>query len=320
LIKEGGSIMKVKNTLMIGVATAAIGTALISGGAYALFSDNVITTGNTIASGTIKLSAVNDQTKNDPISTFNIANCKPTDTFNKTLYLTNVGSLNIGHIYLTLENYKKISGDAQRYAGVDLGSQIMVTNIQLGDGPNLVKTFGVNEISISDLVNKCSGNTTVNPAVVQNSGIPTISTNQSATSSNTSNVVTINNSTPANSNVTTNNNQNATTTQNSANTSLTTANQTSGVTINQNNTTTSSNQNSNQTGDSGMISKAIDLGTLLAKTPGTTGASGNSKKFVMEAYFKKDADDRYQGAQILLDMKFTAIQEDAPTQSVQHKL
>ncbi|MBN6886949.1 spore coat-associated protein N [Cytobacillus horneckiae] len=84
--------MGIKKKLGMGVASAALGIALIGGGTFAYFSDSV-TTQNTFAAGTLDLSV-------NPEAIVHIENIKPGDSVTKEFVLGNNGSLNIANINL----------------------------------------------------------------------------------------------------------------------------------------------------------------------------------------------------------------------------
>jgi spore coat-associated protein N len=84
--------MGIKQKLGLGVASAALGLALVGGGTYAYFSDTE-TTNNTFASGTLDL-AVN------PTTIINATNIKPGDRMSRTFKLENNGSLDISKVLI----------------------------------------------------------------------------------------------------------------------------------------------------------------------------------------------------------------------------
>jgi spore coat-associated protein N len=85
--------MSVKKKLGMGLATAGLGLALITGGTFAFFSD-AEETNNTFAAGTLDLSV-------DPTTIVNVDNLKPGDTVVRAFELLNNGSLDISSIDLT---------------------------------------------------------------------------------------------------------------------------------------------------------------------------------------------------------------------------
>lgn len=84
--------MSIKKKLGLGVASAALGLALIGGGTFAYFSDTEVTN-NTFAAGTLDL-AVN------PSVIVDVNNLKPGDVVAREFALENNGSLDISSIDL----------------------------------------------------------------------------------------------------------------------------------------------------------------------------------------------------------------------------
>ncbi len=84
--------MSIKKKLGLGVASAALGLSLIGGGTYAYFND-VATTNNAFAAGTLDLAA-------NPTTIIDVKNIKPGDWMNRTFKLENKGSLDISKVYL----------------------------------------------------------------------------------------------------------------------------------------------------------------------------------------------------------------------------
>jgi spore coat-associated protein N len=85
--------MGIKQKLGMGVASAVLGLSLIGGGTYAYFND-VETTNNTFAAGTLDLSV-------DPTTIIDVDNIKPGDWMNRSFELTNGGSLDIAEVLLS---------------------------------------------------------------------------------------------------------------------------------------------------------------------------------------------------------------------------
>jgi spore coat-associated protein N len=86
--------MSIKKKMGTGILAGALGLSLVGGGTWAAFND-VETTSNTFAAGTLDLVVGNDTTMD-----FVISNLKPGDYFTKKLVLTNNGSLDINQIKL----------------------------------------------------------------------------------------------------------------------------------------------------------------------------------------------------------------------------
>ncbi|WP_144460294.1 CalY family protein [Siminovitchia fortis] len=84
--------MSIKKKLGMGVASAALGIALVGGGTFAYFSD-VEATNNTFAAGTLDL-AVN------PTTIIDVSNLKPGDWMPRTFKLENNGSLDISKVLI----------------------------------------------------------------------------------------------------------------------------------------------------------------------------------------------------------------------------
>ncbi|WP_284139247.1 MULTISPECIES: TasA family protein [unclassified Virgibacillus] len=85
--------MSMKKKMTTGILAGALGLSLVAGGTYAAFND-VETVDNSFAAGTLDL-----ETNTDVL--FDLSNLKPGDWFEKTLTLTNNGSLAIDEILLT---------------------------------------------------------------------------------------------------------------------------------------------------------------------------------------------------------------------------
>ncbi|WP_019154446.1 CalY family protein [Robertmurraya massiliosenegalensis] len=84
--------MSIKKKLGLGVASAALGLALIGGGTFAYFSDTEVTN-NTFAAGTLDLAA-------NPTTIIDVENIKPGDTMVREFQLENNGTLDISSIDL----------------------------------------------------------------------------------------------------------------------------------------------------------------------------------------------------------------------------
>jgi len=85
--------MSIKKKLGLGIASAALGISLVGGGTFAYFND-VETTNNTFAAGTLDL-AVN------PTTIIDVSNIKPGDWMNRSFKLENKGTLDISKVLLT---------------------------------------------------------------------------------------------------------------------------------------------------------------------------------------------------------------------------
>jgi spore coat-associated protein N len=107
--------MGIKQKLGLGVASAALGLALVGGGTYAYFSDTAEANA-TFAAGTLDLSA-------DPTEIINVDNIKPGDTMLRSFDLVNGGTLDIATIDLVTD-YTVI--DANGNNNDDFGKHIRV--------------------------------------------------------------------------------------------------------------------------------------------------------------------------------------------------
>jgi spore coat-associated protein N len=108
--------MGIKQKLGLGVASAALGLALVGGGTYAYFSDSAETNA-TFAAGTLDLNA-------NPTTIIDVENIKPGDTMLRSFDLLNDGSLDIASINLkTSYTVTDAEGDNN---GQDFGDHIRV--------------------------------------------------------------------------------------------------------------------------------------------------------------------------------------------------
>lgn len=89
--------MTLKKKLIMGSATAAMGLSLVAGGTWAAFND-VEQTSNTIAAGTLELSASGDYLDLD------LGNLKPGDHFTRQVRFDNDGSLAIKEVLMAIED------------------------------------------------------------------------------------------------------------------------------------------------------------------------------------------------------------------------
>ncbi|WP_061809034.1 CalY family protein [Rossellomorea vietnamensis] len=119
--------MGIKQKLGLGVASAALGLALVGGGTYAYFSDSVDTSAS-FAAGTLDLNAA-------PTEIINVGNIKPGDTMLRSFKLLNNGTLDIATIDLATDYTVT---DANNNNSEDLGKHIRVNflwNIDKVDEP-----------------------------------------------------------------------------------------------------------------------------------------------------------------------------------------
>ncbi|MFI8577807.1 TasA family protein [Rossellomorea aquimaris] len=107
--------MGIKQKLGLGVASAALGLALVGGGTYAYFSDTA-TASNTFAAGKLDLSV-------DPTTIVDVDNLKPGDTMLRSFELVNGGTLDIKNVVLN-SSYSVINHGPANSS--DLGEHIRV--------------------------------------------------------------------------------------------------------------------------------------------------------------------------------------------------
>ncbi len=107
--------MSLKKKLGLGVASAALGLALVGGGTYAYFNDTEVTN-NTFAAGTLDLSV-------DPTTIIEVDNIKPGDWMNRSFELINDGSLDISKVLLDTD-YTVTDADGNNVE--DFGDHIRV--------------------------------------------------------------------------------------------------------------------------------------------------------------------------------------------------
>ncbi|RIW36099.1 cell division protein FtsN [Bacillus salacetis] len=119
--------MGIKQKLGLGVASAALGLSLVGGGTYAYFND-VETTTNTFAAGTLDLSI-------SPDVIINVDDIKPGDWMNRTFKLKNEGSLDISKVLLTTDYSVTDAGNDN---SDDMGKHIRVNFLQNLDKSGLV--------------------------------------------------------------------------------------------------------------------------------------------------------------------------------------
>ncbi|PTY82814.1 CalY family protein [Heyndrickxia sporothermodurans] len=108
--------MSLKKKLGMGVASAALGLALIGGGTYAYFSDTAEASAN-FAAGTLDLVA-------NPTTIIDVKNIKPGDWMDREFTLQNNGSLDISKVLLETD-YEVI--DAKGDNAEDFGKYIEVS-------------------------------------------------------------------------------------------------------------------------------------------------------------------------------------------------
>ncbi|KQL52779.1 cell division protein FtsN [Heyndrickxia shackletonii] len=109
--------MSLKKKLGMGIASAALGLSLIGGGTYAYFND-VETTNNSFAAGTLNLTA-------KPTTIIDVKDIKPGDWMDRDFTLKNDGSLDISKVLLT-SSYQVVDAKGDNL-GEDFGKYIEVT-------------------------------------------------------------------------------------------------------------------------------------------------------------------------------------------------
>ncbi|WP_042222355.1 CalY family protein [Oceanobacillus manasiensis] len=107
--------MNIKKQLGIGIASAALGLTLVSGGTFAYFSDSETST-NTFAAGTLDLTA-------SPTEIIEVDNLKPGDTMIRDFELQNNGTLDIQKVLLDTD-YTVVDAAGDNVS--DFGEHIMV--------------------------------------------------------------------------------------------------------------------------------------------------------------------------------------------------
>ncbi|QWC22457.1 M73 family metallopeptidase [Bacillus haikouensis] len=121
--------MGIKQKLGLGVASAALGLALVGGGTYAYFSDSVETSAS-FAAGTLDLNAA-------PTTIINVDKIKPGDWMTRSFELKNDGNLDIAKILLKTD-YTVINKSGAPANTDDFGKHIRVNFLLNAD-----KTDGV---------------------------------------------------------------------------------------------------------------------------------------------------------------------------------
>lgn len=120
--------MNFKKKIGLGVASAALGMSLVGGGTFAYFND-VETTNNTFAAGTLDLGI-------DKEAIINIDNIRPGDRFFRYFQLSNDGSLDMKEILLN-STYEVVDVEGDN-TGEDFGEHIMVEYLYNASGKDTV--------------------------------------------------------------------------------------------------------------------------------------------------------------------------------------
>lgn len=136
--QKGGK--KINKRVLVSVFVLGIVVTLAGAGTWAAFKDTEASTGNTFSSGTLDVKLPNDgSTYTDGVTATwaSPANFKPGDTFGNELHFTNVGSVNINHLYMYPEDLTNSGGTG----GVKLSDKIIITRVTghiTRDGSDLV--------------------------------------------------------------------------------------------------------------------------------------------------------------------------------------
>lgn len=157
--------MSIKKKLGLGVASGALGLAMIGGGTWAAFND-VENLDNNFTAGTLNLGLTPGDTG---VANFDIQNLKPGDEMVRTFRLSNTGSLSIQHVWMDItdldfENgqnefvnvHKQLDNDLDD-SGLDFLDQFKVEILRTGTeaGP-LPAPFTIisstDDVTLKDLV------------------------------------------------------------------------------------------------------------------------------------------------------------------------
>ncbi|EFV75588.1 hypothetical protein HMPREF1013_04083 [Bacillus sp. 2_A_57_CT2] len=122
--------MSLKKKLGLGIASAALGISLVGGGTFAYFND-VETTNNTFAAGTLDL-AVN------PTTIIDVNNIKPGDRMSRTFKLENNGSLDISKVLINT-NYEVVNKAGAAANSDDFGKHIRVNFLKNEDKNGVIQ-------------------------------------------------------------------------------------------------------------------------------------------------------------------------------------
>ena len=141
--------MSLKKKLGLGVASAALGLALIGGGTYAYFND-VEVNNSTFAAGTLDINVSGNDADNAII---NVSNIKPGDWMIREFNLNNVGSLDVSKVFLTSEYTVTDANNDNEDA--DFGEHIRVEFLINNDKrTEVIKTTTLAELSRYDVVDR----------------------------------------------------------------------------------------------------------------------------------------------------------------------
>lgn len=143
--------MGTKKKLGLGVASAALGLALVGGGTWAAFND-IETTQATYAAGTLDLNA------KDTSARVNLSNLKPGDKFTKDFEFKNDGSLAIKEVLMQVGYSNFVDGNAKnggKSTAEDFLKQFKVSVLTVGveGGNGYPKNIILDEANLYDLYN-----------------------------------------------------------------------------------------------------------------------------------------------------------------------
>ncbi|MCO4850169.1 biofilm matrix protein TasA [Bacillus vallismortis] len=138
--------MGMKKKLSLGVASAALGLALVGGGTWAAFND-IKSTDATFASGTLDLSA------KEHSASVNLSNLKPGDKLTKDFQFENNGSLAIKEVLMALNYGEFKANGGSNTSAEDFLSQFEVTVMTVGKegGNGYPKNIILDDANLKDL-------------------------------------------------------------------------------------------------------------------------------------------------------------------------
>ncbi|MBO3792909.1 biofilm matrix protein TasA [Bacillus subtilis] len=138
--------MGMKKKLSLGVASAALGLALVGGGTWAAFND-IKSKDATFASGTLDLSAKENS------ASVNLSNLKPGDKLTKDFQFENNGSLAIKEVLMALNYGDFKANGGSNTSPEDFLSQFEVTLLTVGKegGNGYPKNIILDDANLKDL-------------------------------------------------------------------------------------------------------------------------------------------------------------------------
>ncbi|MDM5331341.1 CalY family protein [Neobacillus sp. CF12] len=147
--------MSIKKKLGLGIASAAMGLALIGGGTYAYFNDTAVTNAK-FANGILDLNAA-------PTTIIDVKNLKPGDWMNRTFTLSNDGTLDISRVLLSTE-YTVTNKAGAAINTDDLGKHIRV-NFLFNDDKALLGPISPDQVIYQTTLEQLKG---MSPDAVSN--------------------------------------------------------------------------------------------------------------------------------------------------------